>query len=37
MYSWTTKILHDQIATTLRVAGALEVPERLKRQRSHTA
>jgi hypothetical protein len=37
MYSWTTKILRDQIATTLRVARALEVPERLKRQRSHTA
>lgn len=31
MYSWTAPILRDQLAMTLRVARALEVPDRCKR------
>lgn len=31
MYSWTTSMVRDQVATTLRLARALEVPERCKR------
>jgi len=31
MYSWTPSILRDQVAMTLRVSQAREVPERCKR------
>jgi hypothetical protein len=32
MYSWTTQILREQVATTLRLARPVEVPEHLKRR-----
>lgn len=31
MYSWTTNIVRDQISVTLRLAKALDVPERCKK------
>jgi hypothetical protein len=33
MYSWTTRILREQIAATIRIARSEEVPDRLKRWR----
>jgi len=32
MYRWTTSILHDQMAMTLRLAWSREIPQRCKRR-----
>ena len=36
MYSWTWEILQNQIATTLRLAEPLEIPEHCKRRPATT-